>query len=253
MKAEQDSWSADAQPALGEIVERVRQISAENERLVRHLAEGEHRFRRLAKAAWRAQEEERRGIALEMHDGLGQILTALINQLQHSASAAAAADRNEAVMLAQAALTEVRRLSRALRPSVLDDLGLGAALRWLTRTTSESSDLDVALAFPGDIELDAETETVVFRVVQEALTNIVKHAGASQSSIDIERQSGKLWVAVVDNGCGFDADAVLATHGRGFGVRGMRDRAALFGGHLRIKSAPGEGTLVTLVLPEAQE
>ncbi|HZD52737.1 MAG TPA: sensor histidine kinase [Woeseiaceae bacterium] len=251
MKAEQDIRHADTPPTLVEIIERVRQISAENERLVRHLADGESRFRRLARAAWRVQEEERRGIALEMHDGLGQVLTALINHLQHSPSAAAEADRDRAVALAQSALTEVRRLSRALRPSVLDDLGLGAALRWLSRTTSESSEVAIALAVPDRLTLDEETETIVFRVVQEALTNVVKHSGATRARISIEQQEGSLRVAIVDNGCGFDADGVLAGTDGGLGVRGMRDRAALFGGELGIESAPGEGTMLTLDLPNS--
>lgn len=251
MKAEREPSKTDAPATLGEIIERVQQISAENERLVRHLADGESRFRRLARAAWRVQEEERRRIALEMHDGLGQVLTALINRLQHASKAGGEPDREETVALAHSALTEVRRLSRALRPSVLDDLGISAALRWLSRTTGECSGIDIALYVPDDIELDGETETVVFRIVQEALTNVVKHSGANRARVEITRQQGKLRISVVDNGCGFDADAALAESGGGLGVRGMRDRAALFGGSLRIRSARGEGTVLAFELPES--
>ncbi len=242
--------TTDSGTALAEIVERVRRISAENEDLVRQLADGEFRFRRLAKASWRVQEEERRNIALELHDGLGQVLTALINHLSHSA--ADGASREQALELAKSALREVRRMSRALRPSVLDDLGLGAALRWLARTTGETSGLDVAVELPDeDGGLDAQTETLVFRIVQEALTNAVRHAEASRARIVLDRQDGFVEVSVSDNGSGFDAGTVLGAADRGFGVRGMRDRAELFGGRLELRSARGEGTLVTLRVPEA--
>lgn len=242
-------------PPLVEIVERVQQISAENERLVRQLADGEQRFRRLAKAVWQVQEEERRSIALELHDGLGQILTALINHMRRSGNAAVEAGEDESIRLAKAALSEVRRLSRALRPSVLDDLGLEAALRWLTRTTSEASGLDIALAWPDErVRLDKQSETLVFRIVQEALTNVVRHAGASRARVIVNRAPGRrLVVSITDNGRGFDARGMYAADDRGFGVRGMRDRAELFGGRLHIESAKDDGTAVTLELPETGE
>ncbi|MBT8099618.1 MAG: hypothetical protein KJO82_07700, partial [Gammaproteobacteria bacterium] len=110
--------------ALADVLNRVQQISTENEQLVRKLADGEYRFRHLARAVWRVQEEERRNIALELHDGIGQVLTALINHLQHSAGDVTEPVDQQSVELATSALSEVRRMSRALRPSVLDDLGL---------------------------------------------------------------------------------------------------------------------------------
>lgn len=232
-------------------MQRIERISAENAQLTRRLADGEFRFRQLAKAVWQVQEEERRALALELHDGVGQVLTALINHLQHTAGDNGNGSQEEAVELASSALAEIRRLSRALRPSVLDDLGLEAALRWLVRTTAESSGLDVELVWPDDdVALDKESETLVFRIMQEAVTNIVKHADASRARIVARHAGGRFEVSVVDNGCGFDAAAALAASDQGFGTRGMRDRADLFGGQLNIESAPGEGTTVTLVLPE---
>lgn len=252
MKAEQNPTEADSKSSLGDIVQRVQQISDENEALMRQLENGEFRFRKLAKAVWRVQEEERRNIALELHDGIGQVLTALINHLQHSAGAQEGGEDNESVKFAKSALTEVRRMSRALRPSVLDDLGLVAALRWLARTTSESSGLDVILEL-GDEEpeLDPQTETLVFRIVQESLTNTIKHAGATRSRVVLHCLDGKLEVSISDNGKGFDTGQALRAGENGFGVRGMRDRAELFGGKLDVKSTPDEGTLVILTLPEA--
>lgn len=235
---------------MEQIVERIQAISSENERLVRQLADGEFRFRHLAKAVWQVQEEERRSIALELHDGIGQILTALINHIKHSADDASQADNHQSVDLATTALAEVRRMSRALRPSVLDDLGLEAALRWLIRTTSQSSGLDVELDWSDPaVDLDKQTETLVFRIVQEALTNTVKHAAASRARVVVEAGRGLLKVSITDNGVGFDAGEVLAATDRGFGARGMRDRAELFGGHLHVESEPGAGTSLLLELP----
>ncbi len=252
MKTDAKARSTDDQPALGDIIERVQIISAENEKLLRQLAEGEYRFRHLAKAVWQVQEEERRSIALELHDGIGQILTALINHIRHSGGDAGSDDGGGSLELATTALAEVRRMSRALRPSVLDDLGLAAALRWLIRTTGEASGLDLTLTWPDDeVELDKESETLVFRIVQEALTNIVKHAEASRVRIAVQDAAQVLQVSITDNGRGFDAATVLAASDQGFGARGMRDRAELFGGRLLIDSAPGEGTSILLELPQA--
>jgi two-component system sensor histidine kinase UhpB len=100
-----------------------------------------------------------------------------------------------------------------------------------------------------DVSLELQTETLVFRIVQEALTNIVRHADASRARVTVARQDGRLLVTIVDNGRGFDADAILAGD-KGFGLRGMRDRAELFGGELDIRSEPDEGTLIALALPE---
>ncbi len=236
---------------MSDVMERVQTISAENEKLLQRLADGEYRFRHLAKAVWQVQEEERRNIALELHDGIGQILTALINHLKYSAGETDSAEHAQSVELATTALTEIRRLSRAMRPSVLDDLGLEPALRWLTRTTSEASGLDITLTWPTEnVALDKLSETLVFRIVQEALTNIVKHADASRARIVANQAGGTFEISVTDNGCGFDAEGVLSASERGFGTRGMRDRAELFGGRLHIDSAPGEGTSVVLELKE---
>ncbi|MBT8103409.1 MAG: sensor histidine kinase [Gammaproteobacteria bacterium] len=252
MKTDPALLSSDGETDLAAVMKRVQQISAENETLVQRLADGEFRFRHLAKAVWQVQEEERRSIALELHDGIGQLLTALINHLQYSAGDTAAAESDKSIELATTALAEIRRLSRALRPSVLDDLGLEAALRWLARTTSEASDLDISLAWPDeDVTLDKLAETLVFRIVQEALTNVVKHADASRARIVVSFKDDAFQVSITDNGCGFDADAVLNASDRGFGTRGMRDRAELFGGQLAIESAPDEGTSVLLQLQAA--
>ncbi len=246
-RADESDWTLN--PA--DIISRVQSISRENERLFQRLIAGEHRFRRLAKAVWKVQEEERRRLALELHDGIGQLLTALINQLQRTRDEGSLARLEESQKLAQSALSEVRRMSRMLRPPVLDDLGLEAAVRWLARMLKENTGLDVELVWRGDSErLGIETETLIFRTIQEALTNVVKHAGADRAQVDVRRAGDRLLVTIQDRGRGFDADKVMkGNEDPGFGLHGMRDRVALFGGKLRVQTAPGQGCTVSARIP----
>lgn len=238
-----------------EIVERVRHITRENERLFQRLIEGERRFRGLARAVWKVQEDERRRLARELHDGLGQTLTALTNQLerlQQKLDAGEPASLAGAVDTARSALNDVRELSRLLRPPVLDDLGLPAALSWLTRTLEQRTGLRAALNLEGlQQRLDPDLETLVFRLIQEALTNVLRHADVDRVDVGVSRTGTFLELRVSDNGKGFDPQ-VLLTGGEsatGSGLRGMRDRLELFGGRLEILSSPGRGTLLTAEVP----
>lgn len=243
-----------------DVAARLRGILHENQRLFDQLLEGERRYRGLARAVWQVQEEERRRLARELHDGIGQTLTALKNHLERIERRAAgdapelAPQLADAVDLAGAALRDTRELSRLLRPPVLDDLGLAAALRWLARTLGERTELAVELDWRLPEErLPAELETLIFRVVQEALTNALKHSGATAARVEVERADGALVTRVSDAGAGFDPAAALAPAGggreSGYGLRGMRDRVELFGGRLAVRSAPGEGTVIELELP----
>jgi two-component system, NarL family, sensor kinase len=244
---------------MHEIVDRVRHITRENERLFQRLIEGERRFRGLAKAVWKVQEDERRRLARELHDGLGQTLTALTNQLERlqqklgERDAAELASRlADSVEMARLALNESRELSRLLRPPVLDDLGLEAALSWLARTLEQRAGLRVELTLSGLAErLDPDLETLVFRLVQEALTNVLRHAGADRAQVAVSCAGGLLELRISDGGRGFDPDATLVggETATGLGLRGMRDRLELFGGRLEIASAPGRGTLVAAAVP----
>jgi two-component system NarL family sensor kinase len=277
-----------AEPArdpLHDIVGKVREITRANENLFARLIEGERRFRGLAKAVWKVQEDERRRLARELHDGLGQTLTALTHQLERlrekaareagtgGASDRAGRDREtlaevaarlaDSVEMARLALNETRELSRLLRPPVLDDLGLAPALSWLARTLEQRTGLKVELAVeigtgPGRGladdpaaagRLDPDLETLVFRLVQEALTNVLRHAGAERAQVAVRRAGDELQLRVADAGRGFDPQAVLQGGAAGSGLRGMRDRLELFGGRLEIASAPAQGTVVTAVVP----
>lgn len=246
-RADESDWTLN--PA--DIITRVQSISRENERLFQRLIAGEHRFRRLAKAVWKVQEEERRRLALDLHDGIGQLLTALINQLQRTRDEGSLERLAESQELAQSALAEVRRMSRMLRPPVLDDLGLEAAVRWLARMLKENTGLEVEVRWRGDGErLGIETETLIFRTIQEALTNVVKHAGADRARVELSRAGDQLVVAISDQGSGFDSDQILKDNeDPGFGLHGMRDRVALFGGKLKVRTAPGEGCTVSVRIP----
>ena len=254
-----DGTVAGSADPMHDVVDRVRQITRENERLFQRLIEGERRFRGLAKAVWKVQEEERRRIARELHDGLGQTLTALTNQLARlqqkldgQIPGELAARVADSVEMARAALNESRELSRLLRPPVLDDLGLAAALSWLARTLEQRTGLRVELALESlEERLDPDVETLVFRLVQEALTNVLRHAGVDRATVTVSLGDGLLALQVSDRGRGFDAGAALAGHGTatGSGLRGMRDRLELFGGRLELTSEPGEGTLVSAVVP----
>lgn len=239
------------------IAERVRELTQDNERLFRELVGAEKRFRSLSRSVWRVQEDERRRLARELHDGIGQTLTALKNQLETSRQeggthGTAAEGIGAALDMATQALDDTRELSRLLRPAVLDDLGLVPALRWLARNAAERFSLDVELKLEGlDERLDREIETLAFRVVQEALTNVAKHSGASTATVALERVPGRLRIQIADPGRGFDPRAVLASgpEDAGVGLRGMRDRAELFGGSFRIETAAGSGTRLEMLVP----
>lgn len=243
--------------SIEEIAERVRAVHAENNRLFNRLLEGEKRFRRLAKAVWQVQEEERRRLALELHDGIGQTLTALKNHLQRERGRVADDAQREALdrafELAAAALADTRELSRLLRPPVLDDLGLKAALDWLARMHAERAGLRVDIDWqPADERLASELETLAFRAVQEALTNVVKHANARQARVTVTGGE-MLYIEVADDGTGFDAERAFdARRGDGFGLRGLRDRVELFGGRMEVRAREPRGTLLRIAVPNAE-
>jgi signal transduction histidine kinase len=201
--------------------------------------------------AVQAQEAERRRLARELHDETGQALTSMLLGLAaveraETADAAhvAAGELRELVV---ETLQNVRRLSVELRPSALDDFGLEPALRRLGQTVKESADLDVQVETRlGAERLLPEVETAVYRIVQEALTNVVKHAAAERVSIVVTRKPERLVLIIEDDGSGFDPDA---GPGEGLGLLGMRERVQLLDGSLTIDAARGSGTTLAVELP----
>jgi signal transduction histidine kinase len=198
-----------------------------------------------------AQELERARLARELHDETGQALTSILLGLKPLEQAAESDEVRAAVAsvreLVVSTLQDVRRLAVELRPSALDDFGLATAVERLVDTFREQSGLQVDLeAHVGEARLPSEIETALYRVVQEALTNIVKHAGATRVSILLRRKDGGLVAVVEDDGAGFDPSR---TREAAFGLAGMRERLALVGGRLQIESAPGAGTTLAAEVP----
>jgi signal transduction histidine kinase len=199
-----------------------------------------------------AQEDERRRIARELHDEAGQALTALILNLEMAEQAEERADPAQLRRLrgiAEDTLAELRRLIYDLRPTILDDLGLAAAVRWYVKESVEPQGLAVTMTIDGtDARLPHHLETAVFRIVQEALTNILKHAQAQRADVTIHLRPSDVRVRISDDGRGFDLSAVTTRRDGGLGVMGMRERAELLGGRLEVSSGP-QGTTVEAVIP----
>ncbi len=202
-----------------------------------------------AAAASAAQEAERSRIAQELHDGVGQSMTAVLLELTALAATAPPEARNSLERVREgvrASLDEVRSVARHLRPHVLEDLGLRSALAALTNDLFGAGDTLVRRGvLPGLPPLSDEVELVVFRVAQEALTNVARHAGARTVDVQLGVSGDQLVLTVADDGKG------LAGRREGVGTRGMRERAALVGGRLEVAGQDGGGTRVTLTIPLA--
>lgn len=240
------------------VLRQIQELTADNQRLLQSVVRSEKRFRLLAKSVWHVQEEERRRLARDLHDGLGQTLTALVNQLQRIHDDASGAGNlglehrlADALQITRGALDDTREMSRLLRPTLLDDLGLDAALGWLTRWLSDRSAVQIELESGlDDQRLHPDVETLLFRITQEALTNVIRHSGARHARVLLRHTPMLLILRVEDDGIGFDTSQLSQAERNptSSGLRGMRDRAELFGGRVEIRSAPGQGTVVQLTL-----
>ena len=196
------------------------------------------------------QEDERRCLARDLHDGIGQSLTAILRLLSESIDALPAVADTTRLRLEKTrdivlqTFAETRALSRLLRPQILDELGLEPALRWLARTVGETHALAIVVDIDDDLPtLDSDRNTMIFRVTQEALTNVARHASATRVEILVRHQGSRVSVDIRDNGRGCDVQAALArgSHGHGSGVGGMRDRVRLFNGEFDMQSEAGAG------------
>jgi signal transduction histidine kinase len=250
---------ADLDPA--DLRRQLAELLHEQRQLIERLQGGQAYFQQLARSVWRVQEDERRRIANELHDGVGHNLAAVIH-LVANARAALGADGaigtpaldalERAHAIAESTLQDTREMSRLLRPQILDDLGLEAAMHWLARTYSETRNLDVRFDFhPSPQPLDGDRATLVFRVAQEALVNAARHAAATRVELAYDGRGANAVLRVSDDGGGCDLAVALArgSTGASSGLGGMRDRARLFDGNLQFDSAPGRGFTLVLDLP----
>lgn len=210
------------------------------------------RLRELSRRILDAQEAERSRVARELHDELGQSLTAIKINLQAQAQfkdANPAQWQADNLSMVENALQQVRRLALGLRPSILDTLGLTPALQWMGRELSQRSHFAFALQQDPDWpSLDDDTQTCLFRIAQEALTNIARHAAAHQVQISLRVHHEQLWMEVRDDGQGFDPSARQRAH-HSMGLSSMAERAALVGARLSIDSAPAQGCTIRVTLP----
>jgi two-component system sensor histidine kinase UhpB len=220
---------------------------------------GEHRglLQKLSEQVLEAQEDERKRIARELHDETAQSLTTLLIRLRILERAKSATEMrgqiNELRELTLQTLEAVRKLAVELRPTTLDDLGLLAALEAYTDSYRSRMPLQVEFAVRGfdddSARLPPQLELVLYRVVQEALTNAAKHSGAQHVRVELRRARDELIARVTDDGQGFDVDDVMRSRERGLGLFGMQERLALVRGTLIIDSSPGEGTSIEALVP----
>jgi signal transduction histidine kinase len=208
-------------------------------------------LRELSAKLVRAQEEERRALSRELHDEAGQAFSAILLETENLLDmehAAASRPHLESIRnMAQRGMAETRNMALLLRPSMLDDFGLVPALTWQAKETAKRTGLRVQVAasdLPRD--LPEEHKTCIYRVVQEALNNVARHAQASAAQVRVQRIEQHVDLTVQDDGSGFDAERV-----RGLGLLGMEERVNHLGGTFSIDSQPGRGTLLKIILPLA--
>ena len=222
------------------------------------LRESGKRLQFLSSHLLTAQERERRRISIELHDELGQALTVLKLQVRsierklRKDQKALREDCEDTLRYVDQIIENVRRLSRDLSPSILEDLGLSAALRWVIDDISRHYDIETSVEMEDIRDLfSQEAQIIIYRVFQEALANTGKHANATHVSIVIEKKDGSVSFLMEDNGKGFDVEYVRAQASteKGLGLAAMDERVRMLGGSLDIWSEEGTGTRITFTVP----
>ena len=214
-------------------------------------------LRQLTQQLLRTRDEERRNVARELHESVGQTLAAVKMSLGRLRDALPESSPNaldilgSSLDLVEDAIRELRTISYLMHPPLLDEAGLASALRWYVKGFSERSGIAVSLQISDDFgRYSRDIETTIFRIVQEALTNVHRYSGSRAATIRIARSNGSVSAEVADQGCGLmppDVGSVPPTPG--VGILGMRERIQQLNGSFEIESAPGRGTTVRLVLP----
>jgi signal transduction histidine kinase len=233
-------------------VVRIRVLERRSEEQRERAAAAETSMRQLSQQLVKAQEEERKNLSRELHDHVGQMLTALRMELGTAERSRGTAGQGfgqaiaESKRLAETMLRTVRDLAMGLRPSMLDDFGLKPALEWLARDVARRCDLRVDLTVDGELEpLPDAHRTCIYRVVQEALTNCARHARATRVAVAVVGRPASLELSVADDGVGADLSAPRA----GLGLLGLDERVRELGGTLEMESRPGHGTTLRVTMP----
>ena len=251
-------WTAEASSFAASLADfSARALEVFERRRVEERLHGTYQqLRALARRLEAAEANERKRISREMHDEIGQTLTAIKISLslvsRDPASAASAGRVEDAIRLVDSIIQHVRELALELRPALLDEVGLVAALRGHLEEQSQRAGLEWHFDSPGEeSRLPPELEIACFRVVQETLTNVIRHAGAKVVTVKLGVTPEQVCISVTDDGCGFNPGAAVSgvAGRRRLGLAGMQERMDLLGGELSIKSAPGKGTTVTATLP----
>lgn len=247
------------QSLQAQTVQLERSSRTERERLFTAVREQRAQLRALTNKLTEVQESERRQIARELHDEMGQALTALrinlaaVEKALPSDAPAPSRDRlAEAMQLAEQTLEQIRELSLNLRPPMLDDLGLVPTLRWYVKRYTSRTNIAAELTVLGiEQRLPPPVETALYRVLQEALTNVARHAEATTVHLQLRYDAQSVTAQVEDNGRGFlvNQNVLPATDAAGMGLLGMRERVTLLGGTFQIESAPGKGAQLWLEIP----
>jgi signal transduction histidine kinase len=231
-------------------ISRLERRSEEERRRIEH---AEQEMRLLSQKLVQAQEEERRSISRELHDEIGQMLTGLRLELRNLEELHTAPNSEfqkhlaEIKALAETVMRAVRDLAMGLRPSMLDDLGLGPALEWQAREYSRRNGIPATVEIDGDLEnIEEDLRTCVYRVVQESLTNCARHAQAKNVRIAVHGGKSEIVATIQDDGTGFPN---VNTAPRGIGLIGMEERARELGGVMTVWSQPNKGTIVEIKLP----
>lgn len=248
---QEDAFSSKDLPFMESLAAQASQ-AIESAYLFEQIQASRQRLAELSSQLVEVQEEERRHLARELHDQIGQSLTGLKLLLEMSAGLSpdeAGENLAQAQDLVGELLGQIRDLSLDLRPSMLDDLGLVPALGWLVDRTSRTSGLEIELVQDvHDERFESDIETAAYRIVQEGLTNAIRHSGSALAIVRVTRAAGALQIEVEDYGRGFDVESALADPSRS-GLSGMRERVMLLGGRITIDSNQGVGSLVRVEFP----
>jgi PAS domain S-box-containing protein len=235
-------------------VTALKRAEAERDQLTQEATASQERLGALSRRLLTAQEEERRHLAVELHDELGQVLTAVkinLESLERSLAPGALPALKGAIESVNHAMHRVRDIAFDLRPSVLDDLGLPPALRWYVDRFARLARIEAHVAIDAIPDIDPNIATACFRVAQEALTNVARHAHARNVWLELHLVADGLELRVVDDGAGFDQPSARkrAMEGESMGLLGMEERVSLVGGKLEIRAAAGQGCRICARFP----